>query len=274
MPEEKERLMQSNRNTCSAHRMLKFLRTCSVIIGTCLLLACASQELQTPSDSSRSVFSEQEEHYTVALLGATGMAGGYLLRDALQRGHSVRALARTPAKLAEFSDQITIIQGDARNPQVIQELLSGSDVVINAVGPVKADGDSALFINSTVTRNILQEMKETEISQYMIVSGAAVVMPDDDRNILGWWVRTLARIGLNSALQDKQAEYEALAQSSANWMLVRCPLIDAEPYQSPPLVSLETPPAFRVRAGELARFMIDQIGQREYIRQGPFLGSH
>jgi hypothetical protein len=99
-------------------------------------------------------------------------------------------------------------------------------------------------------------------------------MPDDDRNILGWWVRTLARIGLNSALQDKQAEYEALAQSSANWMLVRCPLIDAEPYQSPPLVSLETPPAFRVRAGELARFMIDQIGQREYIRQGPFLGSH
>lgn len=266
--------MQINRKICSAHCMLIFLRNCSVIIGTSLLLACASQELQTPSDSSKRIISEHEKHYTVALLGATGMAGGYLLRDALQRGHSVRALARTPAKLAEFSDQITIIQGDARNPQVIQELLSGSDVVINAVGPVKADGDAALFINSTVTRNILEEMKETEISQYMIVSGAAVVMPGDDRNILGWWIRTLARIGLNSALQDKQAEYEALAQSSVNWMLVRCPLIDAEPYQRPPLVSLETPPAFRVRAGELARFMIDQIGQSEYIRQGPFLGSH
>lgn len=266
--------MQINKKTSSAHRMLIFLRNCGAIMGACLLLACASQELQTPSASSNRVFGEHEEHYTVALLGATGLAGGYLLREALQRGHSVRALARTPAKLDEFSDQITIIQGDARNPQVIQKLLSGSDVVINAVGPVKADGDSALFINSTVTRNILQEMKENEISQYMIVSGAAVVMPGDDRNILGWWIRTLARIGLGSELLDKQDEYEALEKSSANWMLVRCPLIDAKPYQRPPLISLETPPAFRLRAGELARFMIDQIEQREYIRQGPFIGSH
>ncbi len=77
----------------------------------------------------------------MALLGATGMVGDFLLREALARGYSVRALARTPAKLDEYSGRITIVQGDARDPVVIEELLRGSDVVISALGPVTADGD-------------------------------------------------------------------------------------------------------------------------------------
>lgn len=207
------------------------------------------------------------------MLGATGMAGGYLLREALARGYEVRALARTPDKLAELRDQLTIVQGDARDPLVIQELLQGADVVISALGPVKADGDAARFVNSVVTANILREMEGRSISQYMIVSGAAVVMPGDRRNLLGWWMRKLVQLSLWDTLKDKQSEYELLAASSANWMLVRCPLIDPEPYRSGPQVSLETPPAFHLRAGELARFMVDQIEARQYLRQGPFLGS-
>jgi hypothetical protein len=165
------------------------------------------------------------------------------------------------------------VRGDARDRAVITELLRGSDVVISALGPVKADGTANLFINTIVTGNVLHAMAEQQVSRYMIVSGAGVVMPGDERNLLGWWIRTLARVGLRDALQDKQAEYELLAKSSADWMLVRCPLIDPQPFHSPAVVSLLTPPAFRVRAGEVARFMIDQIESQEYSRQGPFLGS-
>ena len=71
------------------------------------------------------------------------MVGGYLLEAALQRGYRVRALARNPAKLAPFSSRITIITGDARDPAVVRELVQGSDVVISALGPVKADGDAS-----------------------------------------------------------------------------------------------------------------------------------
>jgi putative NADH-flavin reductase len=202
------------------------------------------------------------------------MVGGYLLREALSRGHAVRALARTPAKLNAWRDQITIIEGDARDPAVIEQLLRGSDVVINALGPVKADGNAARGINTAVTANILHALEGKAISRYMVVSGAAVVMPGDERNLLGWWIRKLAQVGLHNTLQDKQAEYELLAESSADWMLVRCPLIDAEPYRRAPLFSLQTPPAFRVRAGELAHFVMDQIESREFVRGGPFLGSH
>lgn len=209
----------------------------------------------------------------MALLGATGMVGDFLLREALARGYSVRALARTPARLDEYSSRITIVQGDARDPVVIGELLRGSDLVISALGPVQADGDANLFINTIVTGNVLQAMTAQGMSRYIVVSGAGVVMPGDERDLLGWWIRALAQTGLRDALEDKQAEYELLANSSADWVLVRCPLIDPVPFRRNPLSSLQTPPAFRVRAGEVARFIIDQIDSPDYSRQGPFLGS-
>lgn len=236
-----------------------------------LLFACVSPgpPIQARLDGSDIA----REHHTVALLGATGMVGRFIIRELLARGYDVRALARTPAKLEEYGSRITIFKGDARDPTVIRELLSGSDVVISALGPVKSDGDAAKFVSTAVTGNVLRQMESQSISQYMLVSGGGVVMPGDKRNFFGWWIRTLVRLGLSDTLEDKQAEYALLASSSADWMLVRAPLIDPEPFITPALVSLETPPAFRLRAAELARFMVDQIQFREYIRQGPFLGS-
>jgi putative NADH-flavin reductase len=254
------------------HYRIGLLRALSILFCASLMLACTAQP-QREEAAHSAPLSESFQHHTVALLGATGMVGGYLLEDALRRGYTVRALARNPAKLAQFASRITIITGDARDPAVIRELLQGSDAVISALGPVKADGDASRFINTTVTRNVLEAMPAADISLYIAVSGAGVVMPDDDRNLLGWWIRTLAQIGLRSALEDKQAEYDLLADSDVNWTLVRCPLIDPEPFDSPPLVSLKTTPAFQVRAGEVAQFMMEQLDARDFIRQGPFLGS-
>jgi hypothetical protein len=242
-------------------------------VCACLLLACASTgPIPAPTVHSTPE-GEERAHHTVALLGASGMLGEYLLREALARGHTVRVLARTPAKLAEFDGRITIIQGDARDPAAIEQLLQGSDVVISALGPVRADGDAARYINTTATGNVLQAMQGKNISLYMVVSGAAVVMPGDERDLLGWWIRTLAQVGLRDELQDKQAEYELLAASPVDWILVRCPLIDPQPSRWPVLSSTRTPPAFRVRAGEVAQFMLDQIDARQFVRAGPFVGS-
>jgi putative NADH-flavin reductase len=237
--------------------------------GLLLLAACATRwdaaAIVSPPAAA--------EPRTIALLGATGMVGGYLLEEALARGHRVRALARSPAKLPAHDDRITVIQGDARDPAAIVKLLRGSDVVISALGPVRADGEAARFISTDASGNVLQAMSVTGVSRYLAISGAAVRMPSDERDLLGWWIETLVKLGLRDTLRDKQAEYALLAASPVDWTLVRCPLIDPAPFRFAPLASLSTPPAFRLRAGELARFVIDQVASDEFVRQGPFLGS-
>lgn len=248
------------------------VRSLYVLVCAVLFAGCASHQ---PLHDAASMADPPtvSKPRTVALLGATGMVGGYLLEEILARGHRVRALARNPAKLPGHDERIMVIQGDARDPEVIEELVRGSDAVISALGPVRSDGDAARSISTDATGNVLRAMAATGVTRYIVVSGGAVVMPQDERDLLGWWIRTLVQIGLRDTLRDKQAEYELLAASDVDWTLVRCPLIDPVPFRYAPLASLSTPPAFRLRAGELARFVVWQVNRDEFLLEGPFLGS-
>jgi putative NADH-flavin reductase len=247
------------------------LRRIGLLTGSLWFSSCAIPVRETlpPLDG----VIEPKKNKTVALLGATGMAGGYILREALLRGYDVRALARTPAKLDAYKDRIAIIPGDARDHSAIQELLKGGDAVISALGPVKSDGHAANDICSIATGHIIQVMQHLTMQRYILLSGAAVTLPGDRRDLKGWLIRKLAQVALSGAVRDKAAEYELLEKSSIQWTLVRCPLINAEPYQRNAVATLDTPVSFHVRAGELARFVVEQIVAREYIRKGPFLGS-
>lgn len=253
--------------------LLRRLRHAAQWLGVatcaCLLLACASQ---APQQHALPATGSGERH-TVALLGATGMVGDYLVQEALARGYAVRALARNPVKLAQYGSRITVIAGDARDPAVLARLLQGSDVVISAVGPVGVDDAEARSLNLDVSRAVVAAMQQQGIARYIVVSGAAVVMPGDQRDLLGGWIRTAALITLSATVEGRQAEYEFLAQSPVDWTLVRCPLIDPKPFRQDAMASLQSPPAFRLRAGELARFVVDQVDAANYVRQGPFLGS-
>ena len=98
-------------------------------------------------------------------------------------------------------------------------------------------------------------------------------MPGDKRNFTGWLLKTGALITLNATVKDKRAEYQLLANSDVNWTLIRCPIIKDEPYAREPHVSLVTPSAYSLRAGELASFIVSEVESGEFARQGPFLNS-
>jgi putative NADH-flavin reductase len=245
----------------------------AIVLTAILLCACVS----TPGPGGLPTVDERSysanKDVTLAILGATGMVGGFLLEQALEQGYQLRVLARTPAKLDSFKGRITVVEGDARDSSAIGELLLGSDVVLSALGPVKADGNAARMLNTSVTRSIIDLMPSYGIQRYILVSGAAVSAPGDDHSFTGWLVQKSAALTLHSALVDKQAEYALLADSSIAWTSIRCPVIKAKPYQWRPQVSLETPGSFTLRAGELAHFMLEQVDSAEFIGMSPFLSS-
>jgi hypothetical protein len=111
------------------------------------------------------------------------------------------------------------------------------------------------------------------IERYIVVTGAAVIMPDDERNFTGWLMRQLARLRYPALVTDRQAEYEVLRDSGIEWTLVRCPIIASNGFVQPPRVSFVRPSSFTLRAGELARFIVDLVSRGDYLRQGPALNS-
>lgn len=69
----------------------------------------------------------------ITVLGGTGYAGAAIVSEAAKRGHQVTAVSRTrPGTLADGVDYVT---GSALDPDVLDRVFPGSDVVIIALSP-------------------------------------------------------------------------------------------------------------------------------------------
>ena len=72
----------------------------------------------------------------LTLFGATGLLGRECLAQALEAGHEVTALVRTPSKLPPgLREQITVVEGDGLDPAAVERALSAdTDAVLFAIG--------------------------------------------------------------------------------------------------------------------------------------------
>ena len=72
----------------------------------------------------------------ITLLGATGLTGQQVLRQALEAGHDVTVLVRDPARLPQRDEpRVTVVTGDATNADDVKRAIHGSRAVISALGP-------------------------------------------------------------------------------------------------------------------------------------------
>jgi putative NADH-flavin reductase len=68
----------------------------------------------------------------IALIGTTGFVGSAILKEALERGHQVTAIARHPEKIAIENKNLKTAKADAFNTDEIAEVVKGNDVVVSA----------------------------------------------------------------------------------------------------------------------------------------------
>lgn len=76
----------------------------------------------------------------IAVVGASGATGRELVKQALERGHSVVAVARDPSRLdAALSPGLEVAQADVMKPASVTAALEGVDAVVSGLGIRKGD---------------------------------------------------------------------------------------------------------------------------------------
>ncbi len=70
----------------------------------------------------------------ILIVGATGGIGRELVRQALERGYSVTAFVRNPARLPIQHPQLTVKQGDALDYASVEAAVRDQDAVVSALG--------------------------------------------------------------------------------------------------------------------------------------------
>jgi putative NADH-flavin reductase len=97
----------------------------------------------------------------IAIIGASGRAGSRILNEAVDRGHTVTGIARSPEKIPSRAG-VTAKAGDVADPAKLAPLLSGHDAVISSVR----------FAQSTFA-NVVDAAKRAGVKRLLVVGGAS-----------------------------------------------------------------------------------------------------
>jgi len=102
----------------------------SVMLAIVAQISCGTDTGTEPNASSES------NSKTIVVYGASGKIGGLIVKEALERGHSVLGISRNPAKLAVDHANFTPTEGDITDPESIRSVTQGADaIVISVTGP-------------------------------------------------------------------------------------------------------------------------------------------
>lgn len=207
--------------------------------------------------------------FKIAIIGGTGKAGNYLVKELLKQGFHLKLLLRNPESLKIKSPYIEIVKGDARNYGDVHALVKDCQAVISTIGQPK--GETPIF--SDATRNIIQALSHLNISRYISATGLNVDTPIDKKGPKIKMATDWMKVNYPKTTLDKQVEFEVLSNSNINWTLVRLPLIEQTDQRGKVIVSLEDCPGERISSTDLACFLIAQLSDDTYIKKAPFIAN-
>ncbi|HNP70187.1 MAG TPA: SDR family oxidoreductase [Kouleothrix sp.] len=199
------------------------------------------------------------------IFGATGDTGRCLIERALARGHQVRAVARTPAKLDLHHPALEVVRGDVTDPASIAPLLAGQDAVLSALGaPV---GREPVMLYSQGISAILAAMALHGVQRIACVSAGGTKQGTDSNN--PWFFEHVITPLLLARIFDDMRRMEGLLMdSNTAWTILRPPQLLNTPatgrYRVAPAYSL--PHGRQIARADLADLMLDAVEQGTYIR--------
>ncbi|MCE7060407.1 NAD(P)-dependent oxidoreductase [Dyadobacter sp. CY343] len=106
----------------------------------------------------------------IALIGATGFVGSHVLKELIDRGHEVVAIARSVDKIPADS-LVTAVAANVLNPAEVTAAVAGVDAVISAYNPGWSNPNIyEEFLAGA--RSIQQGVKDSGLGRILVIGGA------------------------------------------------------------------------------------------------------
>jgi nucleoside-diphosphate-sugar epimerase len=160
----------------------------------------------------------------IALTGATGFIGQYLIRELPKRGYRLRVLLRRPSTIPLESASAVI--GDLARPQNMSAALAGADAVIHSAGIAHAMSgvpeDDYRLLNTEATIRLAQAAQRAGVRRFVFLSSirAQCGPVEDDVQTESIEPKPIDAYG-----RSKLAAEQGLATLDIDWVALRPVLV-------------------------------------------------
>lgn len=207
------------------------------------------------------------------MFGAGTALGREVVTDLLFRGHTVTALDQHHSQVpGEWVDRVTLRTGDPLDADLVDHVVAGHDVVVDALGDCR--GPRAIHRSAAATALITASMQRHGRLRYIGLRPDVLLEPPA-RFSLRRTVRLLALGCCPRTRQVVAGVFASVARSSLSWTVVRCPGMTHGPSRGVRHVGMthrDTVGASVTRA-DAARFLAAQVLETTYICAAPAISN-
>jgi putative NADH-flavin reductase len=203
----------------------------------------------------------------VLIIGATGATGRVLMREALEQGHEVTALARNPSALAPEDHRPRVLQGNALDASEVEAAVADQDAVLSALG-TRSTRPTTLFSQST--HNLISAMNKHGVRRLVCITGIGA---GESKGHVGFlYDRIMLPFVVKNIYEDKNRQEEAIKQSDLDWVIVRPARLTDEPAKGEYRVYLGgSYTAKTISRADVAAFMLAQLTDETYVHKMPVI---
>lgn len=205
----------------------------------------------------------------VALFGATGRAGGAILRQGHAAGHQIHALVRTPGGLTAAPGEV--IAGDVRDAGAVERVMAGADAVVSAIGGTRG---SNLAVLEQGTASILAVMRRHSVRRLIVIQGFHLPFPGDPPGLGRPLMAAVLRTWNPRLSTDTYRMAELLRASDLDWTLIRMPrLTEGPPGDGYRVGRFALGPWSTVTTGQVGHFTLTCLADGGYRRDAPMIAT-
>ncbi len=119
-----------------------------------------------------------QKQHRLAITGGTGFVGRHVIKAALEAGHCINAIVRTPAAVSDFQHaNLTWIKGGLGVAD--DELVADCDAVIHLAGLVKARTRTHYYdVNADAAGALAKAAQKAGVDRFVLISSMAASKPE------------------------------------------------------------------------------------------------
>ena len=117
----------------------------------------------------------------VAVIGATGFVGSEIVKELINRNHSIKAFSRNKDKVI-ISKNVAAVEVDVNNIEALVTDLQGADVVVSAYNAGWSNPD--LYNDYIKGSNAIEQAtKQAGVKRLIVVGGAGSLFVNDQKEL-------------------------------------------------------------------------------------------